>query len=184
MGSWLIAIALVIVVILIAKSTDIFLSYDLSTGLIAICVTAAIVFFLLGIFATPAGYEEPELVREVKLVSSSDASELNYQGPESYVAKELYSISKTAGNRYKYIIYYELPSSPVDNSIKVYTREEIIAYNSDVTIIESSSQVAIMREYITRPKKSFWAFGAGMTTREYIFNIPKNTLVLVETAAY
>ena len=138
---------------------------------------------MLGIFGTPAGYEEIELVREVKLVSSNDASELNYQGKESYVTKEIVSIDKKYGNTtYKYIIYYELPSALTDNTTKVYTREEIRSNN--VTIIENSGQVAIMQEYVTRPKKTFWAFGFGQTTREYIINIPKNTVLLMETPEY
>ena len=183
MGFWLIALALIMLMYLLINVFDIFYYRASQDFFVTIGVCAAIVFFVLGIFGTPAGYEEIELVREVKLVSSNDASELNYQGKESYVTKEIVSIDKKYGNTtYKYIIYYELPSALTDNTTKVYTREEIRSNN--VTIIENSGQVAIMQEYITRPKKSFWAFGVGQTTREYIINIPKNTVLLMETPEY
>lgn len=182
MGFWLIALALIILMYLLINVFDVF-HYRVSQDFfVTICNFAVIVFFLLGIFGTPAGYEETELVREVKLVSSNDASELNYQGKESYVTKEIVSIDKKYGNTYNYIIYYELPSALTDNTTKVYTREEI--KSSNVTIIENSGQVAIMQEYVTRPKKTFWAFGFGQTTREYIINIPKNTVLFMETPKY
>ena len=180
MGFWLIALALLGLIYLLIRVFDL----DFMKLYAIISVFVIIPLFFAGIFSAPAGYEETGLVREVILVSSNDASDLNYQGTESYVTKELCHISKSYGNQYKYIIYYEVPSSLAGNSTKVYTREEIIAYSSDVTIIENSSQVAIMQEYITRPKKTFWSFGVGQTTREYIFNIPKNTVVLVEAAPY
>ena len=121
--------------------------------------------------------------KEVHDPNSNYSSELNYHGKESYVTKEIVSIDKKYGNTtYKYIIYYELPSALTDNTTKVHTREEIRSNN--VTIIENSGQVAIMQEYVTRPKKTFWAFGFGQTTREYIINIPKNTVLLMETPEY
>ena len=177
MGLILIAVALCILTYFLISVFDVFHSAD---GEFLWCLFVIIACFVLipcGIFTAPAGYEDPQLVREVKLVSSNDASELNYQGKESYVIKNLVSSSIKYGDTYEYIFYYEVPSSFTNSTEKVYNRETINSQN--VTIIENSSYLAVMQEYVTRAKPSFWGFGVGSREiHEYIFNVPKNSIVI------
>ena len=177
MGLILIAVALCILTYFLISVFDVFYSVDGEFLWGLFVIIACFVLVLCGIFTAPAGYEEPELVREVKLISSNDASELNYQGKESYVIKNLVSSSFKYGDTYEYIFYYEVPSSFSNNTAKVYNCETINSQN--VTIIENSGYLAVMQEYVTRAKPSFWGFGVGSREiHEYIFNVPKNSVII------
>ena len=177
MGLILIAIALCVLSYFLISVFDVFRYAESLALWLGFVIIACLVLVPCGIFTAPAGYEDPQLVREVKLISSNDASELNYQGKESYVIKNLVSSSVKYGNTYEYIFYYEVPSSFTNSTSKVYNRETINSQN--VTIIENSSYLAVMQEYVTRAKTSFWGFGVGSREiHEYIFNVPKNSIII------
>lgn len=177
MGLILIAIALCVLSYFLISVFDVFRYAESLALWLGFVIIACLVLVPCGIFTAPAGYEEPELVREVKLVSSNNASELNYQGKESYVIKNLVSSSIKYGDTYEYIFYYEVPSSFANSTAKVYDCEVIKSGN--VTIIENSSYIAVMQEYVTRAKPSFWGFGVGsQEIHEYVFNVPKNSVIL------
>lgn len=176
MGLILIAVTLCILTYFLISVFDVFYSVDGEFLWCLFVIIACFVLVICGIFTAPAGYEDPQLVREVKLVSSNDASELNYQGKESYVIKNLVSSSVKYGDTYEYIFYYEVPSSFTNGSTKVYNCEKV---SGNVTIVENSSYIAVMQEYVTRAKPSFWGFAVGSReTREYVFNVPKNSIVI------
>lgn len=177
MGLILIAVALCILTYFLVSVFDVFSSSEGLALWLTIVIIACLVLVPCGIFTAPAGYENPQLVREVRLASSNDASKLNYQGKESYVIVNLVSSSVKYGDTYEYIFYYEVPSSFSNNTAKVYNCETINSQN--VTIIENSSYLAVMQEYVTRAKPSFWGFGVGSREiHEYIFNVPKNSIVI------
>lgn len=178
MGFILIAVVLIFVVFYFCK--NLISNEAIITTLATICTVTCFVLVLIGVLVSPAGYEQT-LVREVKLISSNDASSINCGNQESYVTiTTKYIDNDTSYTPIPiYTFHYEVQSSFSSDDVKVYDAETIKSKN--VAVIENSSNIAIMQEYIIKAKPSFWGFGLGVSnSKKYVFNVPKSTVYQYE----
>lgn len=138
----------------------------LCAALIVIAITCVIGGLIAGITAPVSGYEEPEMVSSIELISLRDDTISKGTGGLFYV-----SISGT--NSYTY--YVKVNSIYASDSQKAYKSKTISGTN--VTIVEDDSYTeAKLVTYVRYSKKSFWTFAVGAKQYEYVFYVPTGTI--------
>ena len=120
-----------------------------------------------GLFAPVSGFHEEQIASSTKLVSLVDQTTSTGGG-------FLY-VTISAENSYTY--YVEVENKYGKSNSKAYKSQTITGTN--ITVIEDDNYTdATLVVYEAKPKKSFWTFGWGGPTTEYVFHVPKGTIAM------
>lgn len=130
-------------------------------------ILSAVAGIVVGIFCPISGYKEPELVSSTELVSLRDDTISTGTG-------KIFYVSITGTNSYTY--YVEVDSPYASGSQKAYESRTISG--SNVTIVEDESYTeAKLVKYVKHGKMSFWTVALFAESYEYVFYVPKGTIV-------
>lgn len=133
----------------------------------AILIVCALAIFIVsipfGLFSTVSGYKEPELIKEIELVTLSNSTASVGKGTCLYV-------EVSASNVYSY--RYEVPNtSEVEG--KMY---EVATVSGNVKEVETNTDKAVLRIYKIKGKMSVWTFAIGRKKTSYVFVVPEGSI--------
>lgn len=128
------------------------------------CALAIFLFFIpFGLFSTVSGYKEPELIKEIELVTLSNSTASVSKGTCLYV-------EVSANNVYSY--RYEVPNtSGVEGNMY-----EVATVSENVKEVETNTDKAVLRIYESKGKMSVWTFAIGRDKVSYVFIVPKGSI--------
>lgn len=135
------------------------------SGAILFYATAVILVFsvFIALFVPVAGFNEPELVEEIELVSLNNSVVSEGRGG-------LFYVSVTAENVYSYRV--EVPNTS-EKEGKMY---ELKTVKGNVKELETDTAKAVLRVYKAKPKRWLWTFAIGASETSYVFVVPYGSI--------
>lgn len=135
------------------------------SGAILFYATAVILVFsvFIVLFVPVAGFNEPELVEEIELVSLNNSVASEGRGG-------LFYVSVTAENVYSYRV--EVPNTS-EKEGKMY---ELKTVKGNVKELETDTAKAVLRVYKAKPKRWLWTFAIGASETSYVFVVPYGSI--------
>lgn len=135
------------------------------SGAILFYATAVILVFsvFIALFVPVAGFNEPELVEEIELVSLNNSVVSEGRGG-------LFYVSVTAENVYSYRV--EVPNTS-EKEGKMY---ELKTVKGNVKELETDTAKAVLRVYKAKPKRWLWTFTIGASETSYVFVVPYGSI--------
>lgn len=158
-----IIIGAAVVLGLLFLALDILQGESLAIILLVFALVVAMESICISLFAPVAGFNEPELVEEIELVSLN-----NSVMSEGRVG--LFYVSVTAENVYSYRV--EVPNTS-ENEGKMY---ELKIVKGNVKELETDTTKAVLRVYKAKPKRWLWTFAIGASETSYVFVVPYGTI--------
>lgn len=136
---------------------------NLEAVLILLGGATAIISIYIALFAPVAGFNEPELVEEIELVSLNNSVMSEGRGG-------LFYVSVTAENVYSYRV--EVPNTS-EKEGKMY---ELKTVKGNVKELETDTTKAVLRVYKAKPKRWLWTFAIGASETSYVFEVPHGSI--------
>lgn len=139
--------------------------FDDGSGTVCVQLSALslLVSIFLALFVPFAGYHEPELKKEIELVSLNSSVVSEGSGG-------LFYVSVTAGNVYSYRVEV---SNTTGKEGKMF---ELKTVSENVKELETDTTKAVLRVYKTKPKRWLWTFAIGATETSYVFEVPYGSI--------
>lgn len=158
-----IIIGVVVVFGLFFIADEVVQNINLGTALILLGGATVIISIYLSLFAPVAGFNEPELVEEIELVSLNNSVMSEGRGG-------LFYVSVTAENVYSYRV--EVPNTS-EKEGKMY---ELKTVKGNVKELETDTTKAVLRVYKAKPKRWLWTFAIGASETSYVFEVPHGSI--------
>ena len=139
---------------------------DISELLLTVLTIILVVGVFMGVFVPLQGYEEPVLVKEIKLVTLSNSTV-----PQGGT-KGIFYVSISADNVYSYRYEVDDKYGISGKSYKVST------VSKNVIEVESAEcEVPVLKVYNRKGKKGLFTFAVLTDETEYVFYVPEGTII-------
>lgn len=158
-----IIIGMVVALVLLLLATEVVRNQNLCVALTFLALLTSVALIFIVLFVPVAGFNEPELVEEIELVSLNNS-----------VASEgiggLFYVSVTAENVYSYRV------EVTNTSKKEGKMYELKTVKGNVKELETDTTKAVLRVYKAKPKRWLWTFAIGTNKTSYVFEVPYGSI--------